>query len=213
MRERITIGVTSKLINFDSLDEKFVFQAARSYFLDDEIMYLTQPSTPNLKGNRNKAINALKSELTLMKTGNSKHLQLSQICKKGEQKNIVNLRYNRDDDSLFNLSYRKSGELSNNEFSYHLTQEIEQLDFSIRTSLSNKVNFVGRWYHDLSNQRELEIFGGVEYSSCCWSMAVLARRSINVVFNGLDTEIDPNMRNSIIFKLELKGIGNWAKIR
>ena len=42
-------------------------------------------------------------------------------------------------------------------------------------------------------------------------MAVLARRSINVVFNGLDTEIDSNMRNSIIFKLELKGIGSTGQ--
>lgn len=209
--ERITIGVTSKLINFDSLDEKFVFQAARSYFLDDEIMYLTQPSTPTLKGNRNKAINAFKIKAYFNENWELEASSIKSNLQKSRTKNIVNLRYNRDDDSLFNLSYRKSGDLSNNEFSYHLTQEIEQLDFSIRTSLSNKVNFVGRWYHDLSNQRELEIFGGVEYSSCCWSMAVLARRSINVVFNGLDTEIDPNMRNSIIFKLELKGIGSTGQ--
>ena len=188
-----------------------MFQAARSYFLDDEIMYLTQPSTPTLKGNRNKAINAFKIKAFFNENWELEASSIKSNLQKSKTKNIVNLRYNRDDDSLFNLSYRKSGELSNNEFSYHLTQEIEQLDFSIRKSLSNKVNFVGRWYHDLSNQRELEIFGGVEYSSCCWSMAVLARRSINVVFNGLDTEIDPNMRNSIIFKLELKGIGSTGQ--
>ena len=180
--------------------KNLTFQAARSYFLDDEIIYLTQPSTPILKGNMNKAINAFKIKTYLNKNWEFEASSIKSNLLKSRTKNIVNLRYNKDDNSLFNLSYRKSGELSNNEFSYHLTQEIEQLDFSIRKSLSDKVNFVGRWYHDLSNQRELEIFGGVEYSSCCcWSMSVLARRSINVVFNGLDTEIDPNMRNSIIF--------------
>ena len=102
---RDAIGVTSKLINFDSLDEKFVFQAARSYFLDDEIMYLTQPSTPNLKGNRNKAINAFKIRAYFNENWELEASSIKSNLQKRRTKNVVNLRYNRDDDSLFNLSY------------------------------------------------------------------------------------------------------------
>ena len=77
--------------------------------------------------------------------------------------------------------------------------------------MSEKINFIGRWYHDLSNNRELEAFAGLEFSSCCWSAAILARRSIDIKYHNDFETIDPKLKNSIILKLELKGIGSTGK--
>ena len=38
---------------------------------------------------------------------------------------------------------------------------------------------IGRWSHDLTNSREVEFLGGVEYDSCCWIGRVVLERLQN----------------------------------
>ena len=115
------------------------------------------------------------------------------------------------EDQKIQRTIPKSNDFQANGFSQSLSDEIEQLDFSLLLPVSEKMNFIGRWYHDLSNNRELEAFAGLEFSSCCWSAAILARRSIDIKYNNDFETIDPKLKNSIILKLELKGIGSTGK--
>ena len=50
------------------------------------------------------------------------------------------------------------------------------MDMSFYIPTSNDFSWVGRWHHDFTNNRELEVFSGFEYNNCCWRAGVVIRR-------------------------------------
>jgi LPS-assembly protein len=64
--------------------------------------------------------------------------------------------------------------------------------------VTHQWNIVGRWYYDLPENRTLDVFGGVEYESCCWAFRVVARRFI--------TSAEADYNTGIFFQFELKGL-------
>ncbi|MGB5148137.1 MAG: LPS assembly protein LptD [Porticoccaceae bacterium] len=99
--------------------------------------------------------------------------QASQI-----DKGNASLRY-RDNQTLINLAYRftrKQPQLVNNTI---VQTDINQSDVSTYYPVSPQWTLIGRWSHDFTYSRELEVMGGLEYGSCCWKLALLARRWLN----------------------------------
>ena len=209
--ERISIGITSRMIGLDSHDEKFILRVAKSYYPDGMQQRLTRQLTQLITDRNKKTMTAIDLKANFNKNW---HLDISSIksslASKRTKKSIT-LRYNDAGNRILNLGYRKSNDFQANASSQRLTDEIEQLDFSLLVPVSKKLNFIGRWYHDLSNNRELEAFAGLEFSSCCWSAAILARRSIDIKYNNDIETMNPKLKNSIILKLELNGIGSTGK--
>lgn len=86
-----------------------------------------------------------------------------------------------------------------------LDARIKQTDLSAVWPLNNNWRLLGRWNYDHSNSRNLETFGGVEYSNCCATMRLIARDWVN------DYEFfEQNTRQNrgIYFQLSLHGLGD-----
>jgi LPS-assembly protein len=57
---------------------------------------------------------------------------------------------------------------------------------------------MGRWNYAPPEGRTIDLFGGLEYNSCCFAFRVVARRFLS------DTKGDYN--NGLFFQVELKGL-------
>ncbi|CAB1276210.1 LPS-assembly protein LptD [Candidatus Nitrosacidococcus tergens] len=94
---------------------------------------------------------------------------------------------------------KKSGIIFNADYRFR-RQVLEQMDFSGVLPIGKRWNLIGRWYHDIQNARTLEVLGGFEYDSCCWTIRVLGRNYV--------TNFQGDMNKSIMVQMELKGLGS-----
>ena len=62
---------------------------------------------------------------------------------------------------------------------------------------------MGRWNYAIPERRSLEIFGGVEYESCCWGVRAVARRFLSNIDGEFDT--------GVFLQMELKGLAGIGK--
>lgn len=113
----------------------------------------------------------------------------------------LRFRYQPDSGRVLNVGYRKwralAGVLRTDAIN------IEQTDVSFRWPVANDVSVVGRWVYGLNENKSLDIFGGIEYDSCCWDMRVVARRFISNVEGGAQT--------GIFLQFELKGLAGIGR--
>ena len=125
-------------------------------------------------------------------------------------KGSVSLRYKNTNNALFNLSYRYTRENPTLVFDQNGLQEveehIEQSDISAVLPLSDSWSLMGRWNYDFTNSRELEVFGGLEYNSCCWRVSVLARRWLDRDDDIFLPEENLEYDQGIFFQIQLKGL-------
>ena len=92
-----------------------------------------------------------------------------------------------------------------------INQDIKQATVSAFVPLYNNFNLVGRWNHDFTNQRELEVFAGFEYNNCCWRASLVARRWLVRNDELLFPEKDLKAKNGVVFKIEFKGLAGTGR--
>lgn len=102
------------------------------------------------------------------------------------EKSALSLQYRGKESRILNFSYRFTDDL------------LEQTDISGRWPLSSRIDLVGRWNHSLFQNKTMEVFGGVEYESCCWIGRLVVRQFV--------TEVIDNPDLGIMIQLELKGL-------
>ena len=114
------------------------------------------------------------------------------------EKSTLNLRYQPDRRSVFNAALRFLRDDDP-------TKDIKQADLSFAWPLGTRWRGVGRWSHALNDDRNkpLEVFGGIEYESCCWGLRVVAQRFLN---RGADSLGGEQYANGIFVQFELKGL-------
>ncbi len=117
------------------------------------------------------------------------------------EKMVFRAQYRPDNGRVLNMAYRvrraPSGELR------RTITDIEQTDVSFRLPVSHEVSLVGRWNFAVPESKTLEVFGGVEYESCCFGIRVVARRFLN--------NLDGDFSNGVFLQIELKGLGGIGK--
>jgi LPS-assembly protein len=59
---------------------------------------------------------------------------------------------------------------------------------------------VGRWNYSLLDDQTLDLFGGLEYGTCCWTTRLLARRYVN--------DVADEAENTLMLQLELHGLAS-----
>ncbi len=96
--------------------------------------------------------------------------------------------YRADDYRILNLSYRLRRDL------------IEEVDLAGAWPLGDRWSVVGRFNYSLKDNESLDRFVGLEYSTCCWGVRVVARRYL--------TSRDGNLDSSVSLQLLLKGFGS-----
>jgi LPS-assembly protein len=107
-------------------------------------------------------------------------------------KGSARLHLEPDRGHVFNLSHRfRRGDL-------------EQVDVSGLWAITPRWKAVARWNYSLAEDLNLEILGGLQYESCCWSV-MLARR---VHRNEADREL--GLEHSFFVQFVLKGLGRYG---
>lgn len=104
------------------------------------------------------------------------------------QESDVRVQYRPDGDSVVNLGYRFQRGL------------LEQADFSIAWPVTHEWSLYGRMLYSLSDHDSIDQFAGVQYSSCCWGIRVVARHYLSSRTGQQDT--------GLYLQLELKGLSN-----
>ncbi len=124
------------------------------------------------------------------------------------EKITLKATYNPAPDKILNFSYRvvRSNEINRvvgfDSFGV-ATTDIDQTDLSFSWPIKNNWSVVGRWNYAVPEGRSLELFGGVEYESCCWGVRAVARRFLSSVDGEFDT--------GIFLQMELKGLAGIGK--
>ena len=80
--------------------------------------------------------------------------------------------------------------------------EIRQTDVSFIAPINNEFSAFGRWNYSLEHDRDIEAIAGISYDSCCWSVQLMAQRSLKYI-NNIE-EYD----NAFMVQLVLKGLGS-----
>lgn len=102
------------------------------------------------------------------------------------EKSALGLHYRDEANRIFNATYR----LTNG--------SIEQTDLSAHWPVSHNLSVVGRWNYSLLHEETMEVFGGVEYSNCCWTTRFVAR--------DYKSSAEDTSNLTFFIQLELKGL-------
>lgn len=85
-------------------------------------------------------------------------------------------------------------------------QDIKQLGVNFAWEISDNWAIVGRYYQDLALKKPVEQYLGVQYSTCCWSIALGGHRYATSKVNQQHDEVVYN--NGISVNVELRGFGS-----
>ncbi|MEO8225603.1 MAG: LPS assembly protein LptD, partial [Gammaproteobacteria bacterium] len=96
--------------------------------------------------------------------------------------------YRRDDYRILNLSYR------------FRRDAVREIDVAGAWPLGDRWSIVGRFDYSLLDRQPLERFAGIEYSTCCWGVRLVARSYL--------TSRDGKSDSAITLQLLLKGFGS-----
>ena len=120
----------------------------------------------------------------------------------------ASLRYEYDSDernterSSFSLRYKPAADRGLNLSYRYARDDLEQASFSFAWPISKSWNAIGRYTFSFFDKEQLDEFVGIEYSSCCWSIGVVADKS--VVRSTGDRE------TSISVQFALKGLSGFG---
>lgn len=228
---QITLGLTTRLLDANSGTERFRASIGQAFYLDRREVSLEealppevlrdpnwQPTTSNI--NRNRQLYQAYDELRRNRSDYAAEMALrlgsfwrfqadilwddrnDTINKSG-----VSLRYRDNNNRILNLGYRYNRELPFTIDDIVRNRDIEQTEISTFWPLSDSnFSLIGRWQHDLTNNRELETYAGLEYNSCCWSVALIARRWIDRDDARLIPDDELEYDQGIFFQIQLKGL-------
>ena len=219
---RLSIGLTSRIIDPNSGVERFSASLGQILYFDDRSVSLTQKEDAALLNELNQRDDSEFAAQFGAQFGDFWRLRSDIIWDESENSKVrrgsASLRYKDDDLRLFNLSYRYTrkdpllsdpNDLDNDgDVNDEISQTIEQGDVSFSLPLFGNWSTVGRANYDFTHNRELESLLGVEYNDCCYRFRLVARKwldnDLHSSVNSLGLEED----QGIFFEFQLKGLGS-----
>ena len=201
---RLSLGVSTSLINQENGREKLRASLAQAIYFDDRRVSLSNNVDSNSDLERKKSDLAFELYYRI-----NNHWRLNNEAvyssQKNQWENASASLYYQNNEQLFNISYHYS-RLNSELQTSSTTQPIEQIDMSFYVPAGNDISWVGRWHHDFTNNRELEVFSGFEYNNCCWRAGLVLRRWLDRQNDSLVTEREPKLRNGVFLQIQFKGI-------
>ncbi|MDE0840552.1 MAG: LPS assembly protein LptD [Porticoccaceae bacterium] len=212
---RVTLALTSRFIDNRTGEERFKASVAQAIYLDDRRVTLnTSPTIKELRElRRNQSPLAIDLSARIAHDWRLNGEVIYNNHDSDLEKSSFGVRYKDRDQRMFNFTYRYTSRAPRAYANQRVDQDIEQADISGFMPLSGNFNWVGRWNHDFTNSRTLEIFSGFEYNSCCWRASLVVRRAVRRDDDVLYPEQDLQARNSILFQFQFKGLaGSGGRI-
>jgi LPS-assembly protein len=202
---RLSLGLSTSLTSQENGNEKFRASLAQAIYFDDRQVTLSDSNQTNSNLQRKKSDLAFELFFRLNNQWRLNNEAVYNNQDKHWEKAATSLYYNNQD-KLFNISYKYST-LDTELYSVKAKQlPIEQLDMSFYIPMGNDLSWVGRWHHDFTNNRELEVFSGFEYNNCCWRAGLVVRRWLDRQNERLMSGREPELRNGIFLQIQFKGI-------
>ena len=207
--KRLTAGITTRIIDSKSGQERFRASIAQSaYYADRRVMLSTTPTMQELADiSRDRSVIALELAARINNNWRFTSDLVYDDLDNHLEKTGFSARYNDRKKRIFNFSYRYTRRAAREYDGQLVDQNIKQTNISGFVPLTPTLNLVGRWNHDFTNNRELEIFAGFEYHNCCWRTSLFAYRSLRRDDDVFLPEDELKARNGFAFKIEFKGLG------
>ena len=164
---QITVGMTSKFIDKNN-QERFKLSLGQIFYLKDNQV---------VDASKNDDRSALAAELDWQmgsKWYAHTQAQVSTITDKVERSSL-SLEYQLSKNKIIQINHRYVRDLS--------SEKINQVGITASWSLARNWQWVGRWYHDLEQNRTVESYTGVQYESCCWNVSFVAQRYLSNRFD------------------------------
>lgn len=201
--EQVTLGITTRMIDGATGQEWGRASLGQVYYLEDRRVGLI-PQDMNLTRDSSDIAAEVAARLNrywrfqtdLLTTDDAR------IVNKGS----VSLRYSDEESTVFNVAYRYTRQENVLVGSQFIRADIDQADISAAVPVADNWRLIARYNHDLRSNQELDVFGGIEYSSCCWRVSVLARHWIDRDDNYNTGVGDLKHNNGIFFQFQLRGL-------
>ncbi len=207
--DQVSLALTSRFLDSSGRERARVSLGQIKYFSDRQVSLNSplQSWVPRYSQTSEKS--AIAGELSLSLGSN---WRLNSDVQWDEDREEINegsfqLRYHRDNNHLFNVSYRYRS-LVNSPFLIlpaGIDSRIKQTDVSGIWPVTDSWKLLARWNYDHSNDRNLESFAGVEWSNCCATIRLIGREWVdeNELFV---PNIEPN--RGVFVQITLEGLGN-----
>ena len=184
---QLTLALSSRLISSDTGNEFLRASVGQISYFEDRQVSLTGIGEDN---NKSDLIAELAANLNDWSMSASTQWNTD---KNQSQRGNFLLHYQSDSQHIFNLGLRHDRSIAD---------EIRQTDLSFITPINNEFSAFGRWNYSLEHNRDIEAIAGISYDSCCWSVHLMAQRSLK--YNNTIEEYD----NAFMVQLVLKGLGS-----
>ena len=202
---QVTVGGTMRFFD-ENKEERFNVAAGQTYYLESSRI----DDDPRNKTSGLSSSWAVESN---WKIDEQWHWRASfQYDQQLKQISLANtgIEFNPMNHNVIQLNYRYVSReyieqnLTSNAQGYN--QDINQLGIQFGWELTDNWAIVGRYYQDLSLQKPVEQYLGLQYNTCCWSVGVGARRYVTSRQNQRNDDIFYD--NAIGVTFELRGFGN-----
>ena len=195
---QVTIGVTSRVLDGETGDERLKFSLGQLVRLDDLQLNFTGSQQPIEEG--------LGDLLTELRTQSGNWSTYTYLQYSHDLDDIVTARlslgYTPKDDSRKNVSVGYY-------FARGFTSDVDQLTTSVNWPVSDRWQFFANNRYDLENSESLESTIGLEYNGCCWKARITGTDRINNRFGTLRANDDEDeKRAAVFFELELTSLGS-----
>ena len=181
---QISVGVTSRLLDSTGGRQFLSATLGQAFYFDDPRVRL--PDEP-LRSRSSSDIVA-EVEVAAYKNWNARFAyQWNPDESRGERSETF-LQYAPEPGKVFNAGYRFRRDL------------LEQVDVSGAWPINNEWRGFARWVYSLQEEKTLDQFAGIEYSSCCWAVRFVTRRFVSSRSGDAET--------SFGIELELKGLSS-----
>ena len=181
---QLSVGVTSRLLDAVGGRQFMSATLGQAFYFEDPQVRL--PDEPVRDRSTSDLIAEL--ELSAFKDWSARLGYQWNPDESQSEKSEFYLQYRPASDSVVNAGYRFRRDL------------LEQFDVSVAWPITRQWRGYGRWVYSLDEEKTLDQFLGVEYSSCCWAVRVVTRRFVRSRTGDTDT--------SIGLQLELKGLSS-----
>lgn len=195
---QMTIGATSRFINPRN-EELMRMSFGQIFYFDDDHTAFSANDT-RLNGSKS----ALAGEVFLHWSKRwylNANIQYDTGTQQISKSNLT-IDYRADKNKLAQLNHRRTRDVSGH--------EIEQLGLVTSFKIHDNWQFIGGYHRDLTHNRSIDSYFGLQYESCCWAVRLISRRHLNTNFEQQVNQsmgVSNNFDSGVSLQLVIKGFG------
>jgi LPS-assembly protein len=229
---QVTMAVSSRFIDNETGWEHLRASVGQIYYFDDRDVTLKTDKKPDVFNPQTDVDTDSASELVgevaarLTREWSARAAMIWDPIESETRKGVLGVRYLSEAGHILNADYRFR---QNRDLDPEKPKpDVEQIDVSFRWPFNPSLSVLGRWNYSLEpsntpgtsdglKDNTLEVMGGIEYDSCCWSLQLVGRRFLK------SSNLNPNIAvptpengelefdTGIFLQLEFKGLAGLGR--